>query len=78
MDRLFVDANILFSAAYSRSSSLRQLWNLADTELVSSPFAIQESDACSPFYPNPSNFPLLSPNDFTGAPNGLSWTARAG
>ncbi len=43
MDRLFLDANILLSAAYNPSSSLRQLWSLANTELFSSPFAIQEA-----------------------------------
>jgi len=43
VDRLFLDANILFSAAYSPGSSLRQLWHLSDTELFSSPFAIQEA-----------------------------------
>jgi len=43
VDRLFLDASVLFSAAYSPASSLRQLWNLGDTELLASPFAIQEA-----------------------------------
>ena len=43
MDRLFLDANILFSAAYNPVSSLRQLWNLSDAERLASPFAIQEA-----------------------------------
>jgi hypothetical protein len=43
VDRLFLDANILFSAAYSSRSSLRQLWALPQTELLACPFALQEA-----------------------------------
>ena len=43
MDRLFLDANILFSAAYSTATRLRLIWALTDVELVSSPFAVQEA-----------------------------------
>jgi hypothetical protein len=43
VDRPFLDANILFSAAYHPGSSLRQLWSLADTELLSCPFAAREA-----------------------------------
>lgn len=43
MDRVFLDSNILFSAAYRADSDLRQLWNLASTELLSCPFAAQEA-----------------------------------
>jgi uncharacterized protein len=43
VDRLFLDANVLFSAAYNSNSSLRQLWALPGTELLSCPFAVQEA-----------------------------------
>ena len=43
MDRVFLDANVLFSAAYKPGSVLQTLWTLADTELLSCPFAIQEA-----------------------------------
>ena len=43
MDRPFLDANVLFSAAYHSGSSLRQLWSLAETELLSCPFAVREA-----------------------------------
>lgn len=43
MDRVFLDANVLFSAAYKPGSVLQSLWTLADTELLSCPFAIQEA-----------------------------------
>jgi hypothetical protein len=34
VDRLFLDANVLFSAAYRADSGLLRLWDLPDTELV--------------------------------------------
>ncbi len=34
MDRLFLDANVLFSAAYRDDSGLQRLWDLSDVELV--------------------------------------------
>jgi hypothetical protein len=43
VDRVFLDANVLFSAAYKPGSGLQALWTLADTELLSCPFAIQEA-----------------------------------
>ena len=43
MDRVFLDANVLFSAAYKPGSVLTDLWTFADTELLSCPFAIQEA-----------------------------------
>jgi uncharacterized protein len=43
VDRLFLDANILFSASYNPTSSLRNLWTVSNTELIASPFAIQEA-----------------------------------
>jgi predicted nucleic acid-binding protein len=43
MERVFLDANILFSAAYVPTSRLRKLWSLRHTELVSSQFALDEA-----------------------------------
>lgn len=43
MDRVFLDANVLFSAAYKPQSPLRQLWELAGVELLTSTYAIEEA-----------------------------------
>jgi predicted nucleic acid-binding protein len=40
---LFLDANVLFSAAYRVESLLRELWTLPDTELVTSDYALEEA-----------------------------------
>jgi predicted nucleic acid-binding protein len=43
MDRLFLDANVLFSAAYRADSRLLRLWKLRDATLCSSRYAIEEA-----------------------------------
>ena len=43
MDRLFLDANVLFSAAYRAGSGLQQLWNLRNVVLCSSRYALEEA-----------------------------------
>ena len=44
MDRVFLDANVLFSAAYRTSSALELLWaTTADIALLCSPYAIEEA-----------------------------------
>ena len=43
MDRVFLDANVLYSAAYLERSGLAQLWTLDDVELLSSAYAIEEA-----------------------------------
>ncbi|MGD9636701.1 MAG: PIN domain-containing protein [Pirellulales bacterium] len=43
MDRLFLDANVLFSASYREASRLAEFWNLSDVELVTSAYAIEEA-----------------------------------
>jgi len=43
MDRVFLDANVLFSAASTPDSGLRALWSLAGVELVTSEFALEEA-----------------------------------
>ena len=42
MDRVFLDANVLFSAAYLEHSGLTQLWVL-DAELITSAYALEEA-----------------------------------
>ena len=43
MDRPFLDANVLFSAAYREGSGLRRLWELEDVELLTSGYALEEA-----------------------------------
>lgn len=40
---MFLDANVLFSAAYRSESGLRRLWELDPVELVSSAYAVEEA-----------------------------------
>ena len=44
MIRVFLDANILFSAAYREESSLLRLWNREDFQLVTSSYALLEAE----------------------------------
>ena len=43
MDRLFLDANVLFSAAYRPNAGLLKLWKLKDVVLCSSKYALGEA-----------------------------------
>lgn len=43
MDRIFLDANVLFSAAYRADSKLSQLWKLKNVILITSAYAIEEA-----------------------------------
>jgi predicted nucleic acid-binding protein len=43
VDRIFLDANVLFSAAYRSDSRLHQLWKLPNLELLTSTYAVQEA-----------------------------------
>jgi len=43
MDRLFLDANVLFSAAYKIHARLLPLWELKNVTLCSSHYALQEA-----------------------------------
>jgi predicted nucleic acid-binding protein len=43
VDRLFLDANVLFSAAYRSESGLLALWRRAGVSLLTSAFAIEEA-----------------------------------
>jgi predicted nucleic acid-binding protein len=44
VDRLFLDANVLFSAAYREGSPLHRLWGRQDAELVTSGYAVLEAE----------------------------------
>ena len=43
MDRLFLDANVLFSAAYRERTGLLRLWELSDTQVFTSRYAAAEA-----------------------------------
>ncbi|MEX2527728.1 MAG: PIN domain-containing protein [Gemmatimonadota bacterium] len=43
MDRLFLDANILFSAAYHQDAGVRRLWDVPQITLVTSEYAVAET-----------------------------------
>ena len=43
MDRLFLDANVLFSAAYRDAAGVQRLWSAPNSELVTSDYAIEEA-----------------------------------
>jgi len=43
MDRLFLDANVLFSAAYRPNAGLLRLWKLKKITLISSRYALEEA-----------------------------------
>jgi uncharacterized protein len=42
VDRLFLDANILFSAAYRPDAGIARLWDFENVELITSPYAAEE------------------------------------
>jgi uncharacterized protein len=43
MDRLFLDANVLFSAAYKLDARVFRLWKLKDVVLITSRYALEEA-----------------------------------
>jgi hypothetical protein len=45
---LFLDANVLFSAAYRAETRLRELWTLPGTELITSGYAWHEAESNLP------------------------------
>lgn len=42
-ETLFLDANILFSAAYREDAGIQKLWELPHTQLISSAYAVEEA-----------------------------------
>lgn len=43
MDVVFLDANVLFSAAYRSKSGLKRLWELDGLEIITSGYAVEEA-----------------------------------
>lgn len=43
MDRLFLDANVLFSAAYRAEAGVARLWKLPGVVLLTSAYAVEEA-----------------------------------
>ena len=43
MPRVFLDANVLFSAAYREGAGLLALWKLSDVQLLTSGYAAEEA-----------------------------------
>ncbi len=43
MHKLFLDANVLFSAAYRTNAGIRKFWELPGVELVTSVYAVEEA-----------------------------------
>ena len=43
MDRVFLDANVLYSAAYLERSGLARLWTLDNVELLTSAYGLEEA-----------------------------------
>jgi len=43
MDRLFLDANVLFSAAYKPDARVRRLWSIKGVSLCTSRYALEEA-----------------------------------
>jgi uncharacterized protein len=44
VDRLFLDANVLFSAAYREDAAVARLWALEGVELATSTYAAEEAE----------------------------------
>jgi predicted nucleic acid-binding protein len=43
VNRVFLDANVLFSAAWRENAGLLRLWRLSDTALITSGYAFEEA-----------------------------------
>jgi predicted nucleic acid-binding protein len=43
MDRVFLDANILFSAAFAPRSRFLRFWEMTDAEAITSAYAVEEA-----------------------------------
>ncbi len=43
MDSIFLDAHVLFSAAYRSDAGLRKLWRLPGVRMVTSAYAVEEA-----------------------------------
>ncbi len=43
MERLFLDANVLFSAAYRKDAGVRKIWGASGAVLLTSAYALEEA-----------------------------------
>lgn len=43
MTRIFMDANVLFSAVYRENTTLLRLWQISNVALITSAYAVQEA-----------------------------------
>jgi len=43
LDRVFLDANVLFAAAWAPRSRLLRLWDIETAALITSPYAVEEA-----------------------------------
>jgi uncharacterized protein len=59
VDRLFLDANVLFSAAWREDAGLLELWRLAGVELLASQYAVDEAMANLPDEPRRARLRVL-------------------
>lgn len=57
-DRVFLDANVLFSAAYTDDSRLQEVWRLSAVALFTSTFALEEARRNLQLH-NPAGLALL-------------------
>ena len=48
MDELFLDANVLVSAAWKANTRMQQFWSLENVELITSEYAIAETERSLP------------------------------
>jgi uncharacterized protein len=73
LDRVFLDANVLYSAAYMQFAGLARLWSLNDVQLLSSAYAIDEARRNSMDRPEavPRLNRLLQSVSTVDAPQGL-------
>ena len=78
MDKVFLDANVLFSAAYRPNSRLTSLWSLKDTELVTSSFALEEARRNLVIHKPDALAGLDRLSDSLTIVNGLEWRIPKG
>ena len=43
MDRVFLDTNVVFSAAYSEDADFQRLWQIPDIQLIVSTYVVEEA-----------------------------------
>ena len=67
MDKLFLDANVLFSAAYRPNAGVQRLWALPGVSLVTSSYAAEETRRNLKWAPQRNDLEkLLAPVEVVG------------